>query len=371
MKIGILTDVLDEHSGARAAPMLARSLAFLLPSDAFVILATENRLSSKTILGFPTNLKIIVFNKSHLFSFDLLRKIKEEGVELISAHCSLPLLILAKFSGVKIVRTDYGSQFPLLNNAWGSWRPSPLIDIINYIGSVFVFLRDGLKFLVADRNIGISRDNCLKARKLYGQKIGFVYLGCDDFAALKTFPSPGDSRLRILSVSRFVPYKGFHVLVDVFQFLKENFPGIQLILVGGQTHSRYFSFLKEKIKDDPQIQIVFDPDDEKLGRLYRESQIYASATRWEGFGLPFLEASFFGLPTLGFDFFGSVREVIKDGETGFLARDFGDFEDKLGKLLANRDLRHKLGTAGQAFSRQFSWDKTAKEYRELFQSIIN
>lgn len=374
MKIGILVDLLDEHSGARAAPLLARALAKAAPGDEFVILTAQNRLSPQTQGSFPGNLKIVVFNNSSLLSLNLWRKIRGEKINLISAHCSLRLLIAARLSGRKIIRTDYGTQFPSLNNAFYSWRPGLFSSIINQIGNLWVYFRDYLKFIFSHRNIGISSDNALKARKLYGKKINFIYLGCDDFF------SEGDSfsfsngknedRLRILSVSRFVPYKGFHLLIESFGNLCRRYPKIELVLIGGQADSKYLRFIKNLAERQTNIKILFNPDDMVLRKYFTSSQIYASGTRWEAFGLPFLEASLFGLPTLGFSFFGPAAEVIKDGETGLLAKDFGDFQKNLEKLVTDEKLREGLGNAGRKFASHFTWQETAKGYLEIFKRTV-
>ena len=130
----------------------------------------------------------------------------------------------------------------------------------------------------------------------------------------------------------------------------------------------YFEFLKKQARAHRQIKFLVNPPDPVLKDYLENSQIYASASRWEALGLTFLEASLFGLPTLGFSSFGPASEVIIDGQTGFLASDLEDFRNKLGNLIVNSDLRIKLGENGRKFAVGFTWEKTARRYLEVFKS---
>ena len=84
-------------------------------------------------------------------------------------------------------------------------------------------------------------------------------------------------------------------------------------MVGSQNQGSYFEFLKKKTQSLGWVKIVVDPSDLELRKLFLSSDIYASATRWEGWGLTFLEASSFGIPTLGLSSFASSSEVIDNG----------------------------------------------------------
>jgi glycosyltransferase involved in cell wall biosynthesis len=123
------------------------------------------------------------------------------------------------------------------------------------------------------------------------------------------------------------------------------------------------------VEGDDRISLVFNPSDEVLLRLYSSCQIYASCTRWEGLGLPFLEASSFGLANLGFSFFGPAKEVILDGKTGFLADSPSEYRKLLGQLIQEEETRKGFGYAGKEFSREFSWESCARAYKNLLGTL--
>ncbi|MBK8401209.1 MAG: glycosyltransferase [Propionivibrio sp.] len=68
----------------------------------------------------------------------------------------------------------------------------------------------------------------------------------------------------------------------------------------------------------------------------------------------------------------ATREIILDGETGFLCKQ-GDREElvlKIITLLANQPLRHKMGQAGRIYvSQRFDWQGVAHRYSDLLNRV--
>ena len=375
MKVAIVCDVLNEHSGSRVAIRLGQELS-KKTDDTVVYFASNKLLSQETYANLAKRNQIFVFSKPRFLSLSLVKRLRQEKVDVISAHCSLRILISAYLSGIPVIRTDYGTQFPSVNGDYGSWKIGFWNKVTNLLADAFVYLRDALKFYFSKETIGISHGNSKEVYRLYGRKIDYIYLGSDNFGGHgqeSGYSQEGlgqDGKVRILSVSRFVPYKGFHILVDVATVLRDSFPEVELVLAGSQNQGPYFEFLKKRTDFLGWVKIIVDPSDVELRRLFLMSNIYASATRWEGWGLTFLEASSFGLPTLGFSSFVSASEVIHNGRTGYLAGTVEDFGQKLNILMRNRELRLELGLYGKEFSQRFTWEQMAKEYCDLFKRII-
>ena len=105
-------------------------------------------------------------------------------------------------------------------------------------------------------------------------------------------------------------------------------------------------------------------------KLFKESSFFISASRWEGFGLPFLEAQRCGKPVVGYKL-GSIPEIVKEGETGFLVDNYQEFLEGAKKLINDKKLRIQMGKAAYKFSRKFDWDKIAKEYEKVFYLIAS
>jgi glycosyltransferase involved in cell wall biosynthesis len=81
-------------------------------------------------------------------------------------------------------------------------------------------------------------------------------------------------------------------------------------------------------------------------------------SRREGFGVACLEAMAHGRPVVA-TAVGGLRDLVVDGETGIVVppRDPAALRTALTTLLADRDLRRRLGSAGRERARAgFSWD---------------
>jgi glycosyltransferase involved in cell wall biosynthesis len=112
----------------------------------------------------------------------------------------------------------------------------------------------------------------------------------------------------------------------------------------------------------------FVPHDE-LQHLYARAAVVACPSRREGFGVACLEAMAHGRPVVA-SAVGGLKDLVVDGETGLLVppRDPEALRAALERLLADAELRRRLGAAGRERARErFSWpavtDATLAAYR--------
>ena len=103
--------------------------------------------------------------------------------------------------------------------------------------------------------------------------------------------------------------------------------------------------------------------DSELAALYRRAWVYASPSRYEGFGLPYLEAMASGTPVLATPNPGS-RELLGNGEFGLLASD-REFADRLAQLLDNEQNRRQLADRGLRRALDYSLSRTIDRYEQL------
>jgi glycosyltransferase involved in cell wall biosynthesis len=102
----------------------------------------------------------------------------------------------------------------------------------------------------------------------------------------------------------------------------------------------------------------FVPHDE-LQQLYARAAVIACPSRREGFGVACLEAMAHGRPVVATRV-GGLLDLVVDGETGIVVppRDPAALRSALERLLADPDLRRKLGSAGRDRARMhFSWER--------------
>ena len=142
----------------------------------------------------------------------------------------------------------------------------------------------------------------------------------------------------VLYAGRLSPEKGVDELVEAAA-------GMNLVVAGdGPLRARVPGALG------------FVPHDE-LDRLYARAAVVACPSRREGFGVACLEAMAHARPVVA-TAVGGLRDLVVDGETGLVVplRDTGALRAALERLLADRELRRRLGAAGRERARRdFSW----------------
>jgi glycosyltransferase involved in cell wall biosynthesis len=109
--------------------------------------------------------------------------------------------------------------------------------------------------------------------------------------------------------------------------------------------------------------------DEELSLLYRASLAFLFASRYEGFGLPVLEAMAAGVPVLTSSA-TSIPEVGGDAVLYFKPGNLEELIDKMELLYRDENLRSQLAMKGRERSRLFTWEACARKTYELYEKSL-
>jgi glycosyltransferase involved in cell wall biosynthesis len=187
----------------------------------------------------------------------------------------------------------------------------------------------------------------------------------DDFSSGPSVPLTGElaraaSSPYLLSMGNSRPHKDLPTLLQAFGRLAPARPELCLLLVGTEPPG----YLNEKLSGStPEVRsrVAFTGQvtDSELRTLYAGASVFAFPSRYEGFGLPVLEAMAFGAPVICADA-ASLPEVVGDAALLFPAGDPTALAEMLARILGDPALRERLAEAGRARAAQFTWARTAE-----------
>ena len=194
----------------------------------------------------------------------------------------------------------------------------------------------------------------------------FVHGGCDTqkYCPDSEHPYEKDG---FLFLSRMYPSKR----VEVFLSLAKRFPNERFVLsgsfgkVGTPDHAYYGNIYRqyaEKLSNDV---IEADVSEERKIQLFRSARAVIFPSLAEAFGLILVEALSCACPVIA-SRDGSFPELIREGETGFLAASLQDFE----KAIRNVDALEPKRCREDAVKR---WDRSrvAADYLKVYKDIAN
>lgn len=99
--------------------------------------------------------------------------------------------------------------------------------------------------------------------------------------------------------------------------------------------------------------------DSELAGLYSGATAYVHPSRYEGFGIPLLEAMYFDTPVVASEV-ASIPEVAGDAALYFDPDDREDMAAKISTVLEDESLRRELVANGQERLKYFSWEDSAR-----------
>jgi len=166
-----------------------------------------------------------------------------------------------------------------------------------------------------------------------------------------------------LFLSRITADKGAHTAIDVAKRA-----GINLIMAGKIDPGPDMEYFEERIYpqiDGKQIKFLGEVTDKRKKELLKDAKAFIFPLQWpEPFGLVMIEAMASGTPVIAFPY-GSVSEIVIDGETGFIVNTVEEMVEAVSKvdkidLFKCRDYAEK----------RFSSARMADDYEAIYRKMI-
>jgi alpha-maltose-1-phosphate synthase len=193
----------------------------------------------------------------------------------------------------------------------------------------------------------------------------------------------------LLFVGRITRQKGIIHLVRAIEYMD---PGFQIVLCAGAPDTPQIAeemkaaFDHAKAKRADVIWVEEMVDKKAVYELYSHAAVFCCPSIYEPFGIINLEAMACETPVVA-SAVGGIKEVVVDGETGFLVpleqmkespfepidpNQFArDLAGRINQLMADPALRAKFGAAGRKRAvEKFSWAAIARQTKALYQTLI-
>ena len=224
----------------------------------------------------------------------------------------------------------------------------------------------------ADRIIAISERTKRDVMELGGvgeDRIDVVYQSCDaKYAAplsvgqvRSVLERYGVSGRYVLSVGTIEERKNLALAVRALDYLPE---GVHLVAVGRRT--RY----AERLPSSSRVHLLSGVGDDELAALYQGAEVFVYPSRYEGFGIPVIEAIHSGLPVVACT--GSCLEEAGGPDSLYVSPDDAeDFAHAVTQLLKGAEGREERIRRSQQYVRRFEGRDVAGQVLTIYQELLS
>ena len=174
----------------------------------------------------------------------------------------------------------------------------------------------------------------------------------------------------ILSIGTVQPRKNYARLITALATLGAAYDDVHLVIAGGRgwLDSPIFRAVYDQGMED-RVHFIGFARDQDLPALYSEAACLAYPSLYEGFGFPVLEAMACGTPVVT-STISSMPEVA--GEAALLVDpyDVEAIAAAIARALSDEALRRDLIRRGFRQAARFTWERTARQLREVYERVL-
>lgn len=296
-----------------------------------------------------------------------------EGISLLTNKIA-PVVLTLMSPLKKVVETQW------------YWLRDPSFDLVYELEKYCINNADGIMSISKGILDTINKDYLIDWEVIEKHSpVKVIPLGVDQ-GFLKTIEkaklSTADPlEVNILFVGRFEKRKGIDLLFQIIPEILEKNPNVKFTLVGNDEvlHEDKINFKREFVKKYQskkwfkRISFLGYVTDEELNNIYDACDIFVAPSRYESFGLIFIEAMAHKKPLVGTNI-GGIPEIIADGENGYLfeLENISDLKYKLQKLISSKTLRVKMGEASfKLLKNSFNSKVMCDNFEEFMKLVIN
>lgn len=373
------TPMLVERTGiGYYTERLATSMARQYPHDVELVGFYYNFLGKRDSSHLP-RLKNLRYTRASLIPSKIVFQLRRWGIEL-------PVELLALTSGDFVLYPNFLS-YPSLRNT----PSAPVIHDLTYLdlpeyvsaklrGDLVRFVPKAIQRAVFVATVsefskrGITKQYGVAAKDILVTPIPPIPpTPVSTAQSTNTLHTLGITRKYILFVGTIEPRKNIPALISAYRQLPEQLRNEYALVIAGRIGWNCETEVAELQAATAEGLAVIHTgyiSDHAKDVLYANASLFTSASHYEGFGMPVLEAMSHRLPCALSDI-PVFQEVAGEAAVYFDCHNPADMARRIGKLLRSPDLRKKLGAAGQAHAALYRWDAVATSMFEKIRSSLN
>lgn len=230
----------------------------------------------------------------------------------------------------------------------------------------------------ADKIIAISectKRDIIEFFRIPADKIEVVYQGCDpSFIHPVAEEKKREVRAKyqlpdhyILNVGSIEERKNALSAVQALMMLPEQ---IHLVIVGRHTEytDKVEHFIKEN-KLEERVHIISNVPFDDLPAFYQLAEIFVYPSRFEGFGIPIIEALYSGIPVVATT--GSCLEEAGGPDSIYVhPDDIKRMADAFKQIYTDPERKKNMIEKGHSFAKRFSEEKQAEEILNIYKKLM-
>ena len=375
--------------------ILAREVA-KLGHQVHVITLTRDNIES---VNFEENvwvhrIKVNNYPKSLLEYDTVNNNFNQNRMNILYSHYE-EILKINKKCKVDIVQTPiwdslgfyalFDTRFNLVTTLHTSMKT--IYEGIHHINEEIEFHIEIEEYLLNKSKFIVSNSNAIE--KQYNQyyndackgKTFLIPHGFEDISKLakKHDKKLSDDIIEILFVGRLEYRKGIDIIFECVPYICQKYNNVIFRLCGDdsinmpnseETYKDYFLSKYNEFSE----RVIFEGyiSDEEIIDRYSNCDIFIAPSRFESFGLIFLEAMIFSKPVIGTNI-GGIPEVVADGINGILIENENseDLKNALIKLIENKDIRESMGKNGRRiYEEKFTAEIMANKFIDYYKNIL-
>lgn len=174
---------------------------------------------------------------------------------------------------------------------------------------------------------------------------------------------------KVIAVGRYSYQKGFDRLIDAWRIVTKSCPDWQLEIVGEGDEKVALQNRIDRYGLAEQVKLM--PATSAIEEVYFGASVMVLSSHYEGLPMVLLEAQSFGLPIVSFACQCGPKDIVEDGETGYLVAE-GDVQqlaERLINVMTNETLRKAMGRKAKEASLRYDEDRVMKQWIDTFKVL--